>query len=128
MKVAKYLGLLLITIVGLFLFVANFSEVASNYECTGEISAGENKHSISLFIVLVDYRWWVRLWTDSDGRVHLEYPDQLLGNFFHVVKVGNHRHIFDSPNELKGNFSTLSKTLALQTPFGFFDGKCVGTK
>ena len=128
MKIAKFLGILLLVIVGLFLFVANFSSVSSNYECTGEISLGESKESKTLFIVLEEYRWWVGLWGNSDGNVQLEIPNEHAGYYSHVVEVGNQLQIYEPPNEMKGNFSTLSKTLALKTPYGFFDGKCMGAK
>jgi hypothetical protein len=128
MKIAKILGLLLLVIVSLFIFVANFSVVSSKYKCTGEISLEGNKESKTLFIVLAEYQWWVGLWSDSDGNVQLEIPNNHVGYYSHVVDVGNQRQIYDSPNEMKGNFSTLSKTLSLKTPYGFFDGKCVDVR
>ena len=128
MKFAKYLGILLLIVVGLFLFVVNFSSVASNYECAGEISSGESKTSKTIYIVLEEYRWWVGLWGDSDGNVKLEIPNEHLGYYGHVVEAGNQLQIYDPPNAMKGHFSTLSKTLALKTPYGFFDGKCVAIK
>jgi hypothetical protein len=128
MKLAKYLGVSLLVVVGLFLFVANFSSVASNYECKGEIASGETKAPKTIYIVLEEYRWWVGLWGDSDGNVKLEIPNEHLGYYSHVVEVGNQLQIYDPPNEMKGHYSTLSKTLALKTPYGFFDGKCVVIK
>ena len=128
MKFAKYMGVLLLVVVGLFLFVANFSSVASNYECAGEISFDESSESKTIYIVLEEYRWWVGLWSDSDGNVKLEIPNKHLDYYSHVVEVGSQLQIYDPPNEMKGHFSTLSKTLALKTPYGFFDGKCVGIK
>lgn len=128
MKLVKYLGALLFIVIGLFLFVANFSSAASNYECPGEISTGENKAPKTIYIVLEEYRWWVGLWSDSDGNLKLEIPNEHLDYYSHVVEVGNQLQIYDPPNEMKGHFSTLSKTLALKTPYGFFDGKCVAIK
>jgi hypothetical protein len=128
MKFAKYIGVLVLVIVVLFLFVANFSSVASNYECTGEISSGESTAPKTIYIVLEEYRWWVGLWSDSDGNVKLEIPNEYLDYYSHVVEVGNQLQIYGPPNEMKGHFSTLSKTLSLKTRYGFFDGKCVGIK
>jgi len=113
---------------GLFLFVANFSSVASNYECTGEISFRESKEPKTIFIVLEEYRWWVGLWSDSDGNIQLEIPNELVSYYNHVVEVENQLQIYDPPKDMKGHFSTLSKMLALETPYGFFDGKCMGIK
>jgi len=128
MKLVKYLGSLLLIVIGLFLFVANFSSISSNYECLGEMSTGENKSSKTIYIVLEEYRWWVGLWSDSDGNLKLEIPNEHLDYYSQVVEVGNQLQIYDPPNEMKGHFSTLSKTLALKTPYGFFDGKCVAIK
>ncbi len=68
---------------------------------------------------------------DSDGHINLEIPNEHYAYYSHLVEVGNQLHIYDSydsPNEMKGMFSTLSKTLALKTLYGFFDGKCNGIK
>ena len=128
MKFAKYLGVAILAIVVLFLFVSNFSSVTSKFECAGKMSFGENSEPKTIYIVLEEYRWWVGLWSDSDGNVKLEIPNETFKFYQHVVEVGNLRQIYDSPTEMKGSFSTLSKTLSLKTPFGFFDGKCESIK
>lgn len=128
MKFAKYIVILLLAVVGLFLFVVNFSSVASSYECKGEISVGESKVAKTVYIVLEEYRWWVGLWSDSDADLQLEIPNEHFGYYSHVVAVGNQLQIYDRPNEMKGNFSKLSATLALETPYGFFEGKCLEIK
>ncbi len=62
MKLLKYLAALISLVVGLFLFLINFSSVTSSYECKGEISVGESKETKTVYIVLDEYRWWVGLW------------------------------------------------------------------
>jgi len=50
-----------------------------------------------------------------------------VGYYSQIEESGNQLQIFDKypTKELKGNFSKLSKTLALQIDFyGFFDGSC----
>lgn len=128
MKLAKYLGVLLLIVLGVFMFVANFSSASSNYECTGILASGETKAPKTIYIALEEYRWWVGLWSDSDGNVKLEIPNDHLDYYSHVVELGNQLQIYDPPNDMKGHFSTLSKTLSLKTPYGFFDGKCVVIK
>ncbi len=124
MKFVIYTGALLLVGVLLFAFVVNFSSVSSSFECAGEISLDEKSSPSTIYIVLEEYRWWVGLWSDSDGNVKLEIPNKTLDYYSHVVEVGNQLQIYDSPNEMKGYYSTLSKTLALKTTLGFFDGKC----
>lgn len=125
MKFIKYIVAILLTVILLFQFVVNFSGVSSSFECAGEISSGENTEPKTIYIVLDEYRWWVGLWSDSDGNLQLEIPNETVEIYLHLVEVGNQIQIYyDSPNEMKGNFSKLSKTLALKGYFGFFDGKC----
>lgn len=68
------------------------------------------------------------LWSESNAAVHIEVPNTYVDYFGHVKKVGDQYQIFDSGNKLKGNFSTLSKALAISLPLklqtDFFDGNC----
>ena len=61
---------------------------------------------------------------DSDAALHLEIPNRDYDYFGLLKRVGDQYQIFDSQKKPKGNFSTLSKTLALDTSVGFFDGVC----
>ncbi|PCJ34863.1 MAG: hypothetical protein COA93_03905 [Alphaproteobacteria bacterium] len=124
MKLIKYIGVLLFTVVILFLFVANFSSVSSSFECVGKVTSKGNVEPKTIYIVIEEYRWWVGLWSDSDGMVKLEIPNEVFEVYLHVIEAGEQLRIYESPNKIKGNFSKLSKVLALQTPLGFFDGKC----
>jgi hypothetical protein len=125
MKAMKYIGVLLFVATLLFLFVANFSSVASSFECVGKISSKGNSQPATVYIKLKEYRWWVGLWSESDGALHLEIPNTFVDYFGLVVRVGDQFQIFDFEKNLKGNFSSLSKTLALSTrAAGFFDGTC----
>lgn len=108
----------------LFAAVATFSAAESRFSCVGAISREAAPKPITIFIKLNEYRWWVGLWSDSDGDLHLEIPNESVEYFGHVVEVGDQLQIFDFDRKMQGNFSTLSKALALQTRRGFFDGKC----
>jgi len=123
MKLLKYLGLLGLVVVLLFVVVANFSAVESCYECSGGISSEGGSRPITIYTKLEEYRWWIGLWGDSDGALYIEIPNKVV-EYFHVFEVGNQLQLFDDSKRLKGNFSTLSKTIAISTPFGFFDGTC----
>ena len=125
MKALKYLGALLAAAILLFLFVVNFSSVASSFECVGKTSTESGSQPATLYIKLEEYRWWVGLWSDSDASLRLEIPNTFVDYFGHVVRVGDQYQVFDFDKKLKGNFSTLSNALALSTPAGFFDGTCI---
>ena len=124
MKLLKYLGAFLVASLGLFLFIVNFSAVETRLQCSGEISALNNPQQATIFMKLHEYRWWVGLWSDSDASVWLEVPNRTFEYFGHVVEVGDQLQIYDSQRNLKGHFSSLSKTLAVTTSAWSFDGAC----
>ena len=120
----KFLFLFALTAVLLFAFVAAFSSKSSSYECVGEMTNGDNLSPSTVYIQLEEYRWWVGLWSDSDGNLKLEIPHKFNGYYEHIVDINIQLQIYSKPQEMKGYFSPLSKALSLQTPSGFFDGKC----
>jgi hypothetical protein len=128
MKALKIFAVIVGAVVLLFLFVANYSAVESRYQCLGEVSSTDGSHPVTVYLKLEEYRWWVGLWSESDAAIHVEIPNTSVDYFGNVNKVGDQYQISDSAKNLKGNFSTLSKTLAIQLPLklktDFFDGAC----
>ena len=124
MRIAKYLGGLALAAILVFAFVVMFSSAESRFQCTGTLSSSGALAPASIYIKLAKYRWWVGFWSDSDAALWLEIPNATVEYFGHVVEVGEQLQIFRSGNKLAGQFSHLSKTLALSTPNGFFDGVC----
>jgi len=124
MKLIKYFGAFVVIAILLFLSVASFSSVESRYQCSREISSHDNYQPATIYMKLQEYRWWVSLWSDSDGSVWLEVPNITLEYFEHVVEVGDQLQIYDYQKTPKGYFSTLSKSLAVTTPVWSFDGTC----
>src|SRR3989344_2583957 len=108
----------------LFLVVGNASIVESHYRCdgawTGTSQGGDP--STTVYMKLQEYRWLMALRSESDGSVTVEIPNE-WGEYFGVVeRVGDQLQIYKhgSVPELRGAFSTLSNTLAIdmQEPFG----------
>lgn len=127
-KAAKYIGFVLAALVILFLFVANFSATEASFQCSGEITKDNTPQgSKTVYIKITEYRPWVGLWSDSNGSVHLEVPNEWYDYFDHVDEVGDQLQIFKSypQKTIKGNFSRLSNVLAIDTPYGLFEGNCV---
>jgi hypothetical protein len=57
-----------ILIIGGFLILANFSAVPREYVCEGETREADGTAQEDTGRLRVeDYRWWVRLWSDSRG-------------------------------------------------------------
>jgi hypothetical protein len=129
MKILKYFGIIFFLIIGLFLVLINFSSRDSRFKCTGNITV-ENKSpkAASIYIKLEKYRWWVGLWSDSDGSLWLEVPNSWSDYYNRIVDSGENLIIYDTyEKKLKGNFSMLSKTIAIETTVGYFVGTCEPT-
>jgi hypothetical protein len=125
MKALKILGGLIILVVLLFLFVANFSATTFRYECSGQITSNGTTQPAKLFFKLERYRWWVGLWSDSKGDAWVEVPNQTVSYFGHVSEAGDLLHLSDSPEKFGGIFSTLSHAIGVSLDaFGVFDGAC----
>ncbi|MDO8207750.1 MAG: hypothetical protein Q7T38_08025 [Gallionella sp.] len=124
MKLLKYFGAFLVAALGLFLFVVNFSAVETRFQCSGEISPQNNSQQATIFMKLHEYRWWVGLWSDSDGSVWVEVPNRTVEYFERVIEVGDQLQIYDYQRNLKGYFSSLSKSLSIKTAAWSFDGTC----
>lgn len=128
MKLMKILGTIGVMVLLIFVLVANFSTVETRFQCPGEISSTDSSRPVTVYLKLEEYRWWVGLWSEADAAIHIEIPNSYLDYFGNVKKVGDQYQIFDSAKSPKGNFSTLSKALAIQLPLklktDFFDGIC----
>jgi len=124
MKLIKILAAIGVVVLLLFIFVFNFSTVESRFQCPGEISSKDGSRPVTAFVKLVKYRWWVGLWSESDAAMHIEIPNTDVDYFGNVKIIGDHYQVFDAEKNLKGNYSTLSKTLAIKLHIGFFDGTC----
>ncbi len=73
---------------------------------------------------LTEYRWWVHLWSDSDGMIQVEIPGKFLDSSTNIKEVGDQIQIFDYQKRMKGYFSKLSKFISINTFSDFFDGTC----
>ena len=122
----KVVGLLIGVAVVLFLIVVNFSVAASTrYECTGTMRSKESREPATVYFRLEEYRWWVRLWGDSDGNLWLEVPQQGAEYYSKIERLGQDLiNIQRTPSELSGSFSRLSNALTIQTSAGIFEGRC----
>ena len=124
MKIIKYLFTSAIVLIVIFLFLVRFTVVTSSFECPGTITSEDETQSLTIYIKIEKYRWWVKLWADPDGDFTCEIPNETVDYTQHIIKVGDQFQILDFDKHIKGNFSTLSKTLALSSDKRFFDGVC----
>lgn len=109
----------------LWVVLVFFSSSESRWECLGKLTIIRNPEPATAFMKLEDYRWWVGLWSDSDGMAWIEIPG-VANDVYTDVRWNGHNLLLKSGlyEGFGGNFSTLSNALSLQFPGGVFDGLC----
>ena len=123
MKILKAFALIIVVLVGGFIFLATASSTKQNYECTGDLTQAGNVKEAKLYVTLERYRPWVALWNwESKGNLKIEIPNQSFEYFPIIKEAGQILQIADFDGELKGTFSTVSLALQIDTSRGFFDG------
>jgi len=128
MRLSKISGGVVVAVILVFVFVANFSVVESRFQCSDTFQEGTTQPSTA-FIKVERYRWWVGLWNDSDASVTVEIPSSSRYEYFsHASEVGDALLMFDSEKRVKGRFSTLSNAFYVEGVAGFFEGNCVERK
>lgn len=113
-------------VLALYLLVVNFSAVESKYACTGTLTGVPIPENSQVFVRLKDYRFWVGLWSKSDGDFWIEVPSLSVGYFSHLNKAGDTYGVFEAAEgRFAGNFSKLSGKLDLKiTEKLAFEGTC----
>jgi hypothetical protein len=120
---------ILAVLIGLGLLVVFYSEKSTVYECSGRYNSGgygwpSSQSQESLYLELVQYRWWVGLWSDGVwGHALAELDDGHLQYYPSVKDVGGDLE-FIVPNKFGGKYSTRSRKLSIDTVRGFFVGDC----
>jgi hypothetical protein len=113
----------------LFSFMVAFSSVETRYQCSGSLATKNGSLPATIYLKVASYRWWVHLWSSSDGAIWLEIPHKAADYYGQITKVGDQLQISRSSKELAGLWgylSTLSGALALETADGNFNGRCEG--
>ena len=124
-KVIKLFGGFFGAALFFYKFVPSFSAEEFRFLCSRGISLWDFSHSATVYIKLTEYRWWIRLWKDSDGTISIELPSGLVPSYWHLVKTGDKFQIYDFRGDFQGDFSTLSNKLYIDnSPEGSFEGTC----
>jgi len=98
------------------------------YECSGKFTkSGVEGEAPRLFLKFKKYRLIVSLWSDSYGSLNIEVPLKWVDYYGYTEIVGDQLQIYKN-KKMVGNFSFLSNVIALDTPYGFYDGNCIERK
>ena len=116
----------ILTLIIIFIVVANYGSSTTNYECTGSFS-NESVKSDKVFLVLEEYSWIVDLYKsrNTDGNLKAEIPGKTKEYYSNIKDIGNMYQIRKYDNKFQGQFSTLSNYISLKIRgYGVFDGEC----
>ena len=122
-RVAKYLTVLALGIVLIFVLIVFFSSTETRYQCSGALTKEGATSPTTFYLKITEYRWWVGLWSQSVGLVWLEIPQVMFESYGDVRKSGDNLLIYE-PSSMGGIYSKLSNTFSVQTPHGVLDGSC----
>jgi hypothetical protein len=124
----KYLGLALVVAAGLLYIAANHS-IADEYQiaCKGKyFLKGEVINEGTVHFKFRKYRWWVHLWSDSDGTAYIENIGGYIDSIDDLeILEGWGDIVFDKyGGAKKGRYSAMSKTMRYIYGTQLFEGKC----
>jgi hypothetical protein len=109
-------------IVGFFLVGGTARE--SRFKCEGRFESGPVSEPMTVFLEIAEYRWWIGLWSDSNGSVRFEVPTESVDYAPRIADLGERVLIYGFRNETKGQYTKLSQTLSYELPNGVFEGPC----
>lgn len=120
----KTLGVLALIVLAGFAVVAKYSVVATVYECSGTLAPdGDHTWLAEMFVKHNRYRWWVHLWSNSDGEITAEVLHGMRAYYSEVEEFGDSINIAQDGTRM-GVLSRLSMGIDLKTPEGLFTGTC----
>lgn len=121
----RIIGFALVAVVLILIGIGNFSEVSTRYACSGMLGSDAQQRRVEAFLKINEYRWWVGLWSDSDGDLTLEIPGELVEHVrLRKFDVLDRFQLLTFARELGGEFSILSGRLYVETLAGTFRGEC----
>ena len=112
-----------VAVIGGFFLVGGTAR-ESHFRCEGRFESGPVSEPMTVFMEIAEYRWWIGLWSDSNGSVRIEVPTEGIDFAPRVADLGETMQIYGFRNEAKGQYSKLSQTLSYELPKGVFEGTC----
>jgi len=131
-RLMKYLGLVIAIVLGLGYLVVNHSIAdETKLVCKGKFfTGGKALDEEDIFFKFQKFRWWVHLWSDSDGVGFVELKGGILDNLENLeILRGWGDIVFDrAGGAKKGRYSGMSRTMRYVYGGKPFEGKCIDRK
>ena len=113
----------LVALIGGF-FLMGGTARESRFICEGRFDSGPFSKPMTVFLKIAEYRWWIGLWSDSNGSVWIEVPTEWVDYAPRVADLGELMRFYGFRNEVEGQYSKLSQILSYERPNGVFEGTC----
>lgn len=113
----------LVAVIGGF-FLMGSTARESHFICEGRLESGPVSQPMTVLLKISEYRWWIGLWSDSNGSVRIEAPSEWVDHAPRVADLGELIDFYGFRNEVKGQYSKPSQTLSYERPNGVFEGTC----
>ena len=122
LSILKAIVIAVLLLTGGFWVLSNYSEIPSRYECNGTYESNNNQISKGkLFLRINLYRFYVHLWSESDGNYFIEDMDGNL-SYGNKLRDDSTTSIYLIDND--GMLSRTSGSLWIKSYLGLFKGKC----
>jgi hypothetical protein len=110
-----------------FYVLVNYSALTQELTCKGYWKElGQNKEVAEVAHVrLTEYRWWVRLWGESDGEVQVQTEKNFVAYYFpFVAKIGEgslaiYEFRQSKSDDLQGGYRASNGEITLKFPGNF---------
>lgn len=131
----KAIAFLALTVTAGLYIVVNHSEIRQELICKGHWKE-EPSASETAYVQLNEYRWWVRLWADSNGNAKVQTDRRAMSEYIpHIIKIHDGRlalysfHDYDfSANKVgkfRGGYRAANGEITIEfLPEAVFIGTC----
>jgi hypothetical protein len=118
----KWVFIAALVLIGGMWILGNYSQIPSRYECNGTYESNDAKTTKGkLFLRINLYRFYVHLWSDSDGNYFMEDMRGTL-SYGNKLRDDGTTAIYLTNND--GMLSKTSGNLWIKTSMGLFEGNC----
>ncbi len=101
---------------------------STKFECTGQLSGNFEIPTNTVYINVIEYKWWVKPVKASDGQLSLEIINQPVVLYHKIKKAGINLYIYRN-NRLSGSLLLINKNLNLNiNNLDYFEGVCAPVK
>jgi hypothetical protein len=130
-RVLKWVLAAVVALGVVLIVVVNFSERKQFYVCDGETRVGDKSTPDKAYVELSEYRWWVHLWSESDGNLRVQLDKaNMIDYLTTVMRIGDGRlalyQFMDFDRKFKGGLKAANGEISIKIGENvMFSGNCI---